>query len=231
MRQFAVIGLGEFGLHLVRTLAKGDVEVLAIDNNKDHINAIKDEVSHAVQLDSTNEEALSRVGIEEMDVAVVAIGKNLQDNILTTALLKRLGVPVIVSRSQNHIHAQILREIGATKIINPEQDMGVRIGQQLLIPHLQDSVELSEGYVLADIRTPKEFYGKSLKDLALRSKYRVNIVAIKTVEKTGRRATDKLILKSYNGLPVPEDVLEENSVLVITGKREDVETLAVMESD
>ena len=108
MRQFAVIGLGEFGMHIAETLAKGDVEVLAIDNDPEHIGQIKDEVSQALQLDSTNEEALRKANIEEVDTAIVAIGTNIQANILTTALLKRLGVRYIVSRAMNSLHGQIL---------------------------------------------------------------------------------------------------------------------------
>ena len=154
MKQFAIIGLGDFGLNLVETISKGEAQIIAVDIDKAKVANVKDVVTHALQLDSTNESALMTAGIPDVDAAVICMGKDIQDNILTKAILKRMGVPEIISRAASSIHEQILKEVGATRVINPEKDAGIRLGRQLLFSKLEDSVDLSQGYVLADVRCP-----------------------------------------------------------------------------
>lgn len=228
MKQFAIIGLGDFGMSVVRTLSKGEAQIIAVDIDKAKVADVKDDVTHAIQLDSTHEEALMEAGIPDVDAAVICMGKNIQDNILTTAILKRLGVPEIIARASSNIHEQILREVGATRVINPEKDVGIRIGRQLLFSKLEDSVDLSQGYILADVRCPKEFVGKTIGDIKFRSHYKVNVIALKKTKKLGRRAGDQTVVQEYNSLPTADDILEEDSVLVLVGQQDDIDRIATI---
>jgi len=226
MKQFAIIGLGDFGLNLVETISKGEAQIIAVDIDKAKVANVKDVVTHALQLDSTNESALMKAGIPDVDAAVICMGKDIQDNILTTAILKRMGVPEIISRAASSIHEQILKEVGATRVINPEKDAGIRLGRQLLFSKLEDSVDLSQGYVLADVRCPKEFVGKTIGDIKFRTRFKVNVIALKKTKKLGRRAADQTIVQEYNSLPTADDVLEADTVFVIVGQKDDIDRIA-----
>lgn len=226
MKQFAIIGLGDFGLNLIDTLSKGEVQIIAVDTDALKIAKIKDIVTHAFQLDATNEDALIETGISEVNCAIVCVGKKVQDSILTTAILKRLGIPGIIARASSAIHEQILREIGATRVINPEKEIGIRLGTQLLFSKLEDAIELSQGHVLANIKIPKQFIGKTIGAIKFRTKYKVNVIAIKKSKKLGRRMEDQSVIQEYNSLPTAEDILEADSILVVVGQKEDVDRMA-----
>ncbi|MBI2645939.1 MAG: TrkA family potassium uptake protein [Deltaproteobacteria bacterium] len=225
MKQFAIIGLGDFGFNVVEALSKGEAQIIAVDSDPAKVAKVKDMATNALQLDSTNEEALLEAGIPEVDAAVICIGRNLQDNILTTAILKRLGVSEIIVRASSILHEQILREIGATRVVNPEKDLGIRIGRQLLFSKLEDSVDLAQGYVLADVKIPKQFIGKTLGEIQLRKKYRLNVIAIKKTKKLGRRAGDQSVVQEYNSLPEANDVLDSECLLVVVGQKEDIDRI------
>ncbi|OGQ17625.1 MAG: hypothetical protein A3B70_02400 [Deltaproteobacteria bacterium RIFCSPHIGHO2_02_FULL_40_11] len=226
MKQFAVLGLGDFGMNLIETLSKGETQIIAIDIDKTKVAKAKDMVTHALQLDSTNEAALLEAGLNEVDTAVICMGKDIQDNILTTAILKRMGIPEIIARASSSIHEQILREVGAHRIVNPEKDSGIRIGRQLLYSKLEDSVDLSQGYVLADVHVPGQMVGKTIGDIKFRTKYKVNVIALKKTKKLGRRADDQSVVQEYNSLPTAEDILEKDMILVLVGQKDDIDRIA-----
>ena len=226
MKQFAVLGLGDFGMNLIETLSKGETQIIAIDIDKTKVAKAKDMVTHALQLDSTNEAALLEAGLNEFDTAVICMGKDIQDNILTTAILKRMGIPEIIARASSSIHEQILREVGAHRIVNPEKDSGIRIGRQLLYSKLEDSVDLSQGYVLADVHVPGQMVGKTIGDIKFRTKYKVNVIALKKTKKLGRRADDQSVVQEYNSLPTAEDILEKDMILVLVGQKDDIDRIA-----
>lgn len=229
MKQFAVLGLGDFGVHLAKTLSEGNAEVIAADSDSKRVQLIKGHVAHAIELDTTNEAALIEAGIKDVDVGIVCIGKNIEASILTTALLKKLHVPEVIARSVSDVHTSILRELGASKIVSPERDAGVRLGRNLLITKITDSVELAQGYVLSDVKAPKSFIGKTLRELDLRNKFKTNIIALKRMERLGRRASDPEQIIEYMGLPNPEDVIQAHHVLVLVGKEEDIDRIASLE--
>ena len=226
MKQFAVLGLGDFGMNLIETLSKWETQIIAIDIDKTKVAKAKDMVTHALQLDSTNEAALLEAGLNEVDTAVICMGKDIQDNILTTAILKRMGIPEIIARASSSIHEQILREVGAHRIVNPEKDSGIRIGRQLLYSKLEDSVDLSQGYVLADVHVPGQMVGKTIGAIKFRTKYKVNVIALKKTKKLGRRADDQSVVQEYNSLPTAEDILEKDMILVLVGQKDDIDRIA-----
>ncbi len=226
MRQVAVVGLGSFGSTVARTLTEQGVEVLAIDNDKEKVEDIKDYVAVAVALDSTDEKALRSVGIEQVDAAIICIGENVESNLLTTTLLKKMGIKNIYSRSVNPLQEEILRSLEITKILNLEKEMGEAVGKSLTSPNLQVCMKLSSGHIMAEIRIPKEFAGKMLKELNLRKRYDVNVVAIKKLAAAIDERGQRILKEEINDLPQAEDVLEETDALILVGKQESVNALS-----
>lgn len=207
--QFAVIGLGRFGGSICKTLSQLGHDVLAIDKDEHKVNQYADLVTQAVQLDSTDEQALKEVGIRNMDHVIVAIGDDIQASILTTLILKEMNVPYVTAKAQNDYHEKVLAKIGADKIVHPERDMGVRLVHSLVAKNVLDFIELSPDYSLVEIKASPKMVNKSLLELNIRARYGVNILAI----------------KSQNGLnisPKAEDVIREGDVLVVVGATSDV---------
>ena len=177
--QIAIIGMGVFGIGLAQALMKSGVPVCAVDSDPAIVETIKDQVTTAVIMDTTQEKALREAEIDRMDVAIVAIGEdNLENSIMTTALLKQLGVKTIIARSCNPLHERILHQVGATRVINPEQDIGERLARQLIRPGLQELLELPGQACIARVPVPRPFVGKTLEQLAVRKNYGVNVLGI-----------------------------------------------------
>jgi trk system potassium uptake protein len=179
MQRIAVIGLGRFGMNLARRLESQQVEVIAADTDMRLVEELKDEVTLAVCLDATDEEALTGHEIHRADVCVVAIGENFEASLLTATALKKLGARYVIVRAQSATHAEIFRRLGADEIIQPETEAGRQLARRLANPQLEDLIELSDGYTLIELRAPTAFHEKSLEQLGLRTKYRVNLVAVR----------------------------------------------------
>ncbi len=225
MDQFAVIGLGRFGSRLAKLLAQAGAEVIAVDSDRDLVERIRDSVSLAVCLDSTDREALEAQGIDKVDVAVVGIGTNFEANVLTTALLKEMGVPRVISRAQTTIRGSILAKAGADDIVNPESESAERWRNRLVAPAIIEQIELAEGYSLAQVAAPKDFHNRTLEDLAIRRKYKVNVVAIRrTVEESedGETRTRQFVIS----VPMPDSVVKPGDVLLLIGSDEALAALA-----
>jgi trk system potassium uptake protein TrkA len=220
---FAVIGLGTFGVRLCEELGTKGGKVLAIDNQEKLIEKVKDFVSQSILMDSTDEDAMSQVPFEDVDTAVVAIGDNLEASIITTAILKKIGIPRILARSVTDIHRRILRQVGADEIINIEIDEGTRLGRQLISPDIMDNISLSDQVSLAEVAVPGEFAHRSLIDLDLRKKMRINVVAIRRtstrVDEDGAALRQERVI-----FPGPEDIIEESDILIIVGMNDDIQS-------
>jgi trk system potassium uptake protein len=208
-KQFVIIGLGRFGSSIARTLSELGNDVLAIDKDEDIVQEISEEVTHAVQLDATDENALRSLGIRNFDVAVVTIGDNIQSSIMATLLVKELGVKYIIAKAQSDLHSKVLYKIGADRVVLPEKEMGVRIAHNLVSTNILDYIELSPDYSVIEIKASENWSGKTLSDLGLRSKYGINIMAIK-------RGDD------VNISPLAEDIIETDDVIVAIGSGEDL---------
>lgn len=216
MHRIAVIGLGRFGIALARQLSISGTQVIAIDESSAQVEEIKDQVPVAVRLDSTEEVALKSQNIDKVDVAVVAIGENFEAALLTTVILKKLGVPKIICRAQSTFHAEIFLQIGADQVIQPELQSGEHLGRQLANPRVDEFIKLGEGFSLIELHAPRQFVGRSLKTLALRQAYSVNLVAIKRTrsEKTEHgEITRPKILAALDA----EEVICDRDVLVLVG--------------
>ncbi len=178
-RQFAVIGLGRFGRSVARTLAGMGYEVMAIDKNEELVEDIKDQVTYAVCADIHEEKVLESLGLRNFDVVIVAIGDDLQASILITLMLKEMGIGHVVVKAVNDIHGKVLEKVGADQVVFPERDMGMRLAQYLARANILDFIEISEEYSLIEAKVPPKMVDKTLREIDLRSKYGVSVLAIK----------------------------------------------------
>ncbi len=211
MKRFIVIGLGNFGFHVAKTLFEDGNEVLAIDRNRERIARIQDFVSEAVILDAIHKESLVGLGITEAAAVVVSMGEDISNSILTTLYLKELGAKKIVAKCQDEDHAHILEKLGADEIIFPEKAMGQKVAKGLSKGNILDFIPLSEDYTIIEAAPPKEFVGKSLKDLKLKTLFQVYIIAV-----------NQLIPPAFILSPPGEFVVKDSDGLVLLGREKDI---------
>lgn len=203
---FAVIGMGRFGSNVARTLHEMGHTVLAMDKDEESLRHVADYATHAVQIDSTDPEALRAVGITNFDAVVVAIGTGVQESILTTLILKELGCKKVVSKAATELQARVLAKVGADQVVRPERDMAVRVAHNLASRHVVDLLELSPTFLVEEVSVGPKLAGKSLGDLDLRTRFGVNVLLIKR---------DSQILVT----PTGETQLLHGDVLVVVGEK------------
>jgi trk system potassium uptake protein len=179
MQRIAVLGLGRFGMNLARMLEANRVEVIAVDRNHRLVDEVNDDVTLAICMNSIDEDALRSHEIHHANVCVVAIGENFEASLLTTTALKKLGATHVIVRAQTATHAEIFRRLGADEVIQPETEAGRQLARRLANPRLEDLIELFDDFAIIELRAPVAFHGKTLEQLALRTKYRVNLVGVK----------------------------------------------------
>lgn len=194
MTQFAVIGLGKFGSAITRELFEQGKEVLAIDLSEDKVNAVSEFSTHAVVADASDEQALKAIGIRNFDVVIVCMGTNMQASILTTLICKELGAPFIVAKANSKKHKTVLSKIGADVVVEPEEEMAHKIAMQLASPHLNDIMELSKNFTIAEAEVPNRWENRTLIDIDLRRKYGVTLLVIKRAEKVIQSPSGENIL-------------------------------------
>lgn len=212
MKQFVVIGLGRFGSSVAETLSENDYDVLAIDIDGERVQSIANKVTHAVEADATDEEALKTLGVRNFDVAVVSIGDNISANILCTLILKELNVPYVIVKAPDTLHGKVLTKVGADRVVYPERDMGARIAHNLISSNVLDYIEFAPEYGVIEIIATNKMVGKTLKELQFRSEFNVNVMAIK-------RGEDLHISPGAN------DKILEGDRLVLMGKNESLDKL------
>lgn len=211
-KTFAVIGLGRFGGSVAQTLDSMGYEVLAVDRNPQRVQDMSQIVTHAIEADSTDENALKAMGIRNFDVVVVAIGDDIQSSILTTLILKEMGAKKIVVKAVNELHGKVLYKIGADRVVFPERDMGVRLVHNLISPNILEYVELSKDYSIVEIVAGDFFKEKTLQELDIRARFGCNVMAIKSGEK-------------FNIAPAATDVIHEGDLLIVIGHNDDLKKL------
>ena len=178
MKSYIVIGLGRFGSRAAKRLYEQGCEVLAIDRNPDLVQTVSNLVTQAVVADARDKEVLRVLGAKDFECAIVAIGDGLADSVLATMNLKELGIPYIVCKASDETHRQVLMKLGADRVVIPEQEQADRLAKNLSSPNVLEYIELSEEYGIIEIPAPKSWQGKSLKELNVRAKMGVNIIAV-----------------------------------------------------
>lgn len=184
-RTFAVIGLGRFGSAMATTLVELGQEVIGVDSSEERVQAMADLVSQAIQLDATDEKALRAAGIQDVDVAVISIGENIESSLLVVMQVKDLGVGTLIAKAVTPLHGRILERLGVTRVIYPERDMAIRVAHGLVVPNVTDYIELSKDFSIVELPAPAEWVGKSLMELAIRPRYGLTLIAIKRKSLTG----------------------------------------------
>jgi len=225
MARYAVIGLGRFGMTVARILAENGMEVIAIDKKQDLVDEISSMVTTAVCMDSTDENALRSQSLNETDAVIIGIGSNIEECILTAAILKKIGVGIIYAKVESQLHGRILELIGVQNTLLPEEMVGNQLAKTLISRNVLDYVNLSSGHIVVELIAPKEFVGKPLQDLALPTQRGVNVVAIKysylAVTDDGRNVIEKRL----NDMPGANDIVNEGDVLILLGPKGNIDKL------
>jgi trk system potassium uptake protein TrkA len=206
MKQFAIIGLGNFGYYLATNLYEKRHDVLAIDKNINRVQEIKDNVTRAVVADATDIKTLETLGIKQMDAAVVCIGSVISDSILATLNLKDVGAKRVFAKAVTEPHGRILHKIGALEVIFPEKDQAISLAERLHNPNILDYLPFLDGYSIVELLSPKSFIGKNLKELNLINQYGVQVLAIK-----------KILPDQLNMIPKGQYVLKDEDILILLG--------------
>ena len=178
MKSYIVVGLGRFGTEVARQLCALGGEVLAVDSNEELVNQISNDVTHAVVADARDKSVLRALGAADFECAIVAIGGSLGDSVLATMNLKELGVPKIVCKAHDETHRQVLLKLGADEVVIPEKENAARLARSLSSPNVLEYIELSEEYGIIEVPAPKRWLDKTLKELNVRAKLGVNIIAV-----------------------------------------------------
>ncbi|MDA8139250.1 MAG: TrkA family potassium uptake protein [Desulfobacteraceae bacterium] len=217
MKKFAVIGLGNFGFHTAKALFEDGNEVLAIDDDKSRVQAIDPYCTEAIVMDATDKEALKSLGLEHMNGVVVSTGTKISVSILICLYLNEIGVKKILVKALDEDHAKILKKVGATEIIHPERDMALRVSSNLSRPNVLDFIPLAEDFDLVQVDPPRDFIGRSLRELNLRAKYNVHIIAIK-----------ELVPENFVLVPPADFVIKDSDILVMLGKSADIRKIRAL---
>lgn len=206
-RQAIVIGLGQFGMSLARSLAQKDVEVLAVDRNEDLVRTASSFATQAARFDATDEQQLARASPDRRDLSIVAIGNESREgSIICTALLRQMGAQRIIARAVDPLHERILHLVGANEVVNPEQAFGERFAAHLLYAGVIDEIRLGRDLSITELRVPPAFVGRSLIDLQMPNRYGLTVIAL-------RRETIEHVI-----VPNPTEPLVDGDILVVVGK-------------
>lgn len=217
MKKFAVIGLGNFGFHVAKALYEDGNEVIAIDTDKNRVQAIDEFSTEAIVMDSTDKDGLKALGLDTMDAVIVSTGTKISTSILICLHLQEVKVRKILAKALDDDHAKILRKVGATEIIHPERDMAKRIARSLSTPNILDFIPLADDFDLVQVGPPREFIGKSIRELNLRAKYNVHIIAIK-----------ELVPENFVLVPPPTFVVKDSDILIMLGKTENIKKMKAL---
>lgn len=214
MKKFIVIGLGNFGFYTACTLYEEGHEVLAIDRNRDRVARVQDSVSEAMILDTIHKESLKGLGVKEAEAIVVSMGSDISNSILTTLYLKELGAKKVLVKCLDEDHARILEKLGADEIIFPEKAMAQKVAKGLSKGNILDFIPLSEDYTIVEAAPPKEFLGKSLKELKLKTDYNVYVIAV-----------NQLIPPAFILSPPGDFIVKDSDGLVLLGREKDIQNI------
>ena len=201
-RQYIVVGLGRFGRAIAETLCQDGAEVLGVDNNMDLVEDMRDVLTHTVQMDAMDRNALETLGVQDFDIAFVTMGSDIRASGTIVLQLKELGAKRIVAKAHDEFHGRMLEKLGADEVLFPERDMGRRIAHNLSTGNVIEFLELSSQYSMAEIRPRPEWIGNTIGALSMRSQMGINVVAIRNGD-------------ALNAMPQPETVLREGDVMLV----------------
>ena len=211
-KQYIVVGLGRFGCAIAQTLCQDGAEVLGIDRRMDLVEDMRDTLTHAIQMDAMDRDALAALGVEDFDIAFVTMGSDIRASGTIVLLLKELGARRVIAKAHDEFHGRMLEKLGADQVLFPERDMGRRFAHQLVSGNIIDYLELSSKYSMAEIRPKPEWIGRTLMELGMRNRLGINVVAIRNGE-------------ALNAMPQPDTALREDDVLLVVTSEETLKKL------
>ena len=214
MKRVVVIGLGIFGSNIVKELYENEFDVVAIDKNKEAVHRVSDFTTKAIVADGTDNEIMDQIGLQEDDVVIISFGDDLAASTLITLHLKKMKIKNIIVKAPNEEHKLILEKVGATDVIIPEKEVASKVARSLISPGVLDCLPLSEGYMIFEIAPPSSFLGKSIGELQLRSKYHVEVIAVRDV------LTDHIHM-----VPPASFVVKDGEILVVIAKEKDIQKI------
>jgi len=226
--RIAVIGLGVFGMSLVKTLAEDGADVIAVDNNMDHLDEVKGVVEHTICFDATDAEELKSHGLTDVDIAVIAIGEHFEPVVLISMELVKAGVGRVYARTNSETQQQILEKIGVTEVIHPERQVAERMGISLHRPGMKDLLELGDDLSVLEIETPDSMIGQTLSSLNLRKRYGINILTIKRLQEGTEDESEENEYHSI-GIPNADSKIQTGDRLVLMGHKEDCEKIVALD--
>jgi trk system potassium uptake protein TrkA len=211
-KQFLIIGLGGFGGSVLTRLTELGYEVLAIDENEDVVQEYSEIATRVVQADAADESVLNSLGVRNFDVAIVAMAKDIESSVYITMLLKDMGIPLVITKSEDPVHAKILLKIGADKVINPESESGIRMAQNLVSENALCAIDLVENYALLEMKAPAKYVGKKLHELDIKLRLGITVIGIRR----------EGILDT---MPSANEIIRENDDIVFIGGNENIVAL------
>jgi trk system potassium uptake protein TrkA len=212
-KQFGVIGLGRFGSAMAITLTELGHDVIGVDSDESRVQQLADVIAHALQIDATDEKALRAAGVQDVDVAVVSIGENIESSLLVVMQLYELGIEAIVAKAVTPLHGRILQKLGVSRVISPERETAIRIAHSLVMPNVIDYIELSRDFSIVEIPAPDAFVGRTLKQLELRPRLGLTLIAIK-------RQSDESGAVVTNIAPAADETIRRGDILALLGSNE-----------
>ena len=217
-KQFGVIGLGRFGSAMAVTLTELGHDVIGVDGDESRVQQLADVITHALQIDATDDKALRAAGIHDVEVAVVSIGENIESSLLVVMQLRELGVRTIVAKAVTPLHGRILEKLGVSRVIFPEREMAIRIAHSLVMPNVIDYIELSRDFSIVEVPAPEAFVGRTLKQLELRPRLGLTLIAIK--RKSGESGA-----VVTNIAPAADETIRSGDILALLGSNENLSHL------
>ena len=214
MNRVVVIGLGIFGFNIAKDLYENGMEVVAIDKNKEVIQKIKDFSTKAILADGTDKEVIDSIGIQPDDVVVVSFGEDLAASTLITLHLKELKVKKIIVKAPNEDHKHVLEKVGATEVVIPERAMADKVAKSLISPNVLDYIPLSEDYTISELAPPASFFGKTIGELHMRSRYHIEVIDVR-----------EMLPERLTMVPRADFIIKDSDVLVVIGKEKDIQKI------
>jgi trk system potassium uptake protein TrkA len=213
-KRVVVIGLGIFGFNIVKELYQSGFEVIAIDKNKEAVQRARDCSTKAILADGMDKEVMQEIGIQEDDVVIISFGEDLSAATLITLHLRQMKVKTIIVKAPNEEYKLILEKVGATEVMIPEKEIAHKVAKGLISPNVIDFLPLSEDYMIYEMAPPNSFLGKSIAQLQLRSRYHIEVIAIRDI-----------VSGKFQMVPPADFVIKDGEVLVVVGREKDIQRI------
>jgi len=220
--KYIIVGLGSFGSSLGTKLTAQGNEVIGIDIQMNRVNNYRERLSHTIQMDATDEFAVSGLPLKDTDVVVIAIGEEQGDNIMATALFKNLQVKRLISRAENPLHEKVLQAIGVDEIVHPEEETAERWAKKLSFKGVVDSFELSDDYSIVEVKLPDKYNGKKIRDIKIREEFGLLILTTISKKETKSIIGKSREIEKVQGVASPNDKLSSDDILVVYGANKDI---------